>query len=412
MMDNQRVRDPEGGALTADADNGADVVSVTEAATILGVKPSTVYAYISRSLLNRKKLPHDRRSWLSKAEIEEFGKRKGLRTVAAPAEPAPAGQSTGVAHIVEDRLRYRGRDATELAATESFESVAGLLWRDRAATGRTWVLEDDLVENIHRVQAALPPASLPLDRLKVTAMLLGATDPLRYDLSVPSVLSAARRLAPAFVEALPARAEVPPASPIAERLWSRLSGRQPGPDEIRLLSAALVLLADHGLGPSTRAVREAAATAADPYSAVLAGMSVASGLLLGGGSSLAVQSWLDDIGSPASVPEVLGQRLLRGDRLSGFGQPRYRGADPRAAALLDMLARADADANRLAIVLTAVDLVRERRELEPNIEFALGALCFVHGLEYGAGEAIFVVGRTTGWIAHAIEVYEACFTPG
>jgi citrate synthase len=104
--------------------------------------------------------------------------------------------------------------------------------------------------------------------------------------------------------------------------------------------------------------------------------------------------------------------LLRGDRLSGFGQPRYRGADPRAAALLDMLTRADADANRLAIVLTAVDLVRERRELEPNIEFALGALCFVHGLEYGAGEAIFVVGRTTGWIAHAIEVYEACFTPG
>lgn len=398
--------------MTADADH-SDVVSVAEAAAMLGVKPSTVYAYISRKLLHRRKLPQDRRSWLSRSEVADFNQRKGTRAPLARSEPERHEPPTGIAHIIDDRLLYRGRDATELAAAESFESVSELLWRDRANGARpTWSVEPELVEDIHRLQGAMPATSLPMDRLKVTAMLLGATDPLRYDLSVPSVISAARRLAPAFVESLPERAPEGRDGSLAARLWARLCDRGAGPEHIRLLSAALVLLADHGLGPSTRAVREAAATAADPYSSVLAGMSVASGLLLGGGSSLAVQSWLTDIDSPASVPAVLGKRLLRGDRLSGFGQPRYRGADPRAAMLLDLLARTQAEEDRLAIVRATVDLVRRRRELEPNVEFALGALCFVHGMDHGAGEAIFVTARTTGWIAHAIEVYETHFRAG
>ncbi|MDQ0383025.1 citrate/2-methylcitrate synthase [Amycolatopsis thermophila] len=389
--------------MTVDADP-ADVVSISEAATMLGVKPSTVYAYISRNQLTSRRLPHDRRSWLTRSEVEQFVQRKGARGAAATEAADSAEHDTAIAHIVEDQLRYRGRDATELAVTESFESVSELLWRDRDDQGRAWSLDPGLAATIHRLQDTMPPGSMPLDRLKVTAMLLGAADPLRYDLSVPSVISAARRLAPAYIESLPRR--VSAEGSIAARLWRGLCAHEPGEEHLGLLSAALVVLADHGLGPSTRAVREAAATAADPYSAVLAGMSVASGLLLGGGSSLAVQSWLADIDSPASVPAMLGQRLRRGDRLSGFGQPRYRRADPRAALLLDLLHRAPGDDCRKAIVRAAVDLVRERRELEPNVEFALGALCFVHEMDYGAGEAIFVTARTTGWIAHAIEVYE------
>jgi citrate synthase len=219
-------------------------------------------------------------------------------------------------------------------------------------------------------------------------------------------------LAAAFLEALtPSFTPDRPEASIAERLWSRLSPRPATPGRIALLSAALVLLADHGLGPSTRAVREAAATAADPYSAVLAGMSVASGLLLGGGSSLAVQAWLRDITSPASAARVLEQRLQRGDRLSGFGQPRYHHADPRARALLDLLAVSDADPERLAIVDAAVGLVRRRRDLEPNAEFALGAMCFVHDMAEGAGEAVFVIARSAGWIAHTMETYDAPRAP-
>ncbi|MGP4018460.1 citrate/2-methylcitrate synthase [Saccharopolyspora sp. 5N708] len=382
-----------------------EVLSIAEAADVLGVKPSTVYAYISRGLLNRRRLPRDRRSWLSRSEVEGFGQRKGTRTLIRENEPAEQEAASSVARIDDDTLLYRDRDAVELARTSSYEEVAELLW-GQPGPARAAELDPELVTAIHRLQNTMPPTSLPLDRLKVTAMLLGARDSFRYDLTAPSVLSAARTLAPAFVASLPQQgAPDAPGQSIADRLWGRLTAEPATPEAIGVLSAALVLLADHGLGPSTHAVRDAAATAADPYSAVLAGMSVASGLLLGGGSSLAVQAWLGDITSPDSVSRVLEQRLLRGDRLSGFGQPRYRGADPRAAALLEMLAAAPADRERLAIVEAATELVRRRRNLEPNVEFALGALCFVHGMTEGAGEAVFVIARTAGWIAHAVETY-------
>ncbi|MFI5613109.1 citrate/2-methylcitrate synthase [Amycolatopsis sp. NPDC051903] len=382
-----------------------EVLSIAEAADVLGVKQSTVYAYISRGLLKRHRLPRDRRSWLARSEVEGFGQRKGTRTLLRDDEPTAFTEVSEVARLDGDALLYRERDAVELARTASYEEVAELLWgQDEAAAPRE--LEPELVTAIRRLQDTMPETSLPLDRLKVTATLLGARDSFRYDLSVPSVLAAARTMAPAFVEALPQPgAECERGRPIAERLWGRLTAEPALPERIAVLSAALVLLADHGLGPSTRAVREAAVRAADPYSAVLAGMSVASGLLLGGGSSLAVQAWLGDITSPASVSRVLEQRLLRGDRLSGFGQPRYRSHDPRAAELLRLLAEAPADPERLEIVEAAIDLVRRRRDLEPNAEFALGALCFVHGMAEGAGEAVFVIARTAGWIAHSLETY-------
>jgi citrate synthase len=49
--------------------------------------------------------------------------------------------------------------------------------------------------------------------------------------------------------------------------------------------------------------------------------------------------------------------------------------------------------------------MHERRELHPNAEFALGAICFLFDMIHGTGEAIFVIARCSGWLAHAIEEY-------
>jgi len=50
--------------------------------------------------------------------------------------------------------------------------------------------------------------------------------------------------------------------------------------------------------------------------------------------------------------------------------------------------------------------VRRRSLPEPNIEFALAVLADVAGMVRGAGEAIFAISRTAGWLAHALEEYE------
>ncbi|MGW6302858.1 citrate/2-methylcitrate synthase [Streptomyces niveus] len=398
-----------------------DVMPVSQAAKMLGVKPATVYAYISRGLLSSTRLPEDRRSWISRAEVEAFARRPGARPVAlsgTDGDPvllettAASGPVAGsdVGGIVGHRLLYRGRDATDLLKSGSYGAVAELLWTGRPGTSQLRLPEQPTRDLLATLQDTMPTASLPLDRLKAAAVLLGASDPFRYDLSRSAVISIARTLAPAFVESLPARAPAREAQlegdSLATRLWSKLSDAEPSPAQLSLLSGALILLAEHGLGPSTRAAREAAGSEADPYSVVLAGTSVASGLLLGGGSSLAVQAWLEEIDSVTEVPQVLADRLVRGDRVSGFGQPRYPGPDPRAAALMTLLADSGGDQDRQHIVREVVDLVRSRRDLAPNAEFALGAMCFVHRMPRGAGEAVFVIARSAGWIAHAIEEYE------
>jgi citrate synthase len=42
----------------------------------------------------------------------------------------------------------------------------------------------------------------------------------------------------------------------------------------------------------------------------------------------------------------------------------------------------------------------------PNVDFSLAAATTALGLPQGAAMAIFLVARTVGWIAHAIEQYE------
>ncbi len=56
-----------------------------------------------------------------------------------------------------------------------------------------------------------------------------------------------------------------------------------------------------------------------------------------------------------------------------------------------------------AAVAAAARLSGER----PNVDFALAAATTALGLPQGAALSIFVVGRTVGWIAHAIEQYQS-----
>ena len=49
----------------------------------------------------------------------------------------------------------------------------------------------------------------------------------------------------------------------------------------------------------------------------------------------------------------------------------------------------------------AAALVREK----PNVDFALAAVAHVLGLPAGSPLMLFAIGRTIGWIGHAIEQY-------
>ena len=101
---------------------------------------------------------------------------------------------------------------------------------------------------------------------------------------------------------------------------------------------------------------------------------------------------------------MMSDEKSRAGFVPGYGHPVYKGIDPRAqclsARLAPLVKRADqAIVDRVCAAATATSA------LQPNIDFALGYLAFALDMPLGASEAIFVIARTAGWIAHALEEY-------
>jgi citrate synthase len=395
----------------------ADFLTTAEAARRLGVKPATLYAYVSRGVLSRGKAADGRASLFNPDEVERLARRGRPRR---PAGVADITVESAITEITGDSLRFRGLDATRLAVSRTFEEVAELLWTGEFRSARgPWQARPAALAAGRAAQAALPAGTLPLERLQVIVPAMGATDPLRLQLDPSAVLAAGRSIIAGMVDCLPrpaghsdpGQADPPqtdadpsPGEPVAARLWSRLCAGRPAPGLLRAMSAALVLLADHELAASTLAARVAASVRADPYAVVSTGLGAMSGALHGG-ASLGAEALLAAAARPDDVPRVVSELLRRGEKVPGFGHLIYRGGDPRAILLLGLVRRAAPKSRQLAVAEAVLAEVRPKSLPEPNIDFALATLARVAGMIRGAGEAMFAVARTAGWIAHALEAY-------
>jgi citrate synthase len=386
-----------------------DLIDVAGAAERLGVKPETIYAYVSRGLLRRLQSDDSRRSLLYAAEVEGLARKGKPRHRAGAFELAI---ESAVTALGPDRPYFRGLDALELAGRNSFESVAEWLWagtwRDAAALSNLWRPNEPAVAAARAAQAQLPASAPPIDRLQVTISVLSATDPVRFQLDPAAVIATARRLIPSLVDALPPvtrSTRKGPGGSLAQRLWPKLSPRSPIPKLVAALDAALVLLADHELAASTLAARVAASVRADPYAVVAAGLGVLVGPMHGG-ASLGVERLLRSIRTPEAAAAVLGDHLRRDERIPGIGHAVYKNGDGRATRLLRIVEDASAGNERLAVAHAVLAELRARQLSEINIDFAVATLVDVAGMLEGSAQAIFAVARTAGWIAHALEEYQ------
>ncbi|MER5429047.1 citrate synthase [Streptomyces sp. NPDC002588] len=380
-------------------------LSTKEAAELLGVKPETVYAYVSRGQLNSSRTPGGRGSTFDAKEVEALARRNRRESNGSPGSGGDLSVRTRLTFIDKDRYYFRGVDATELAARHSYEEVAEWLWTGRMRPGTTFTAPAASVEAARRAVDALPGHSGPTDRLRVAAVAAATADPLRFDLAEEAVLGTARTLIPTLVAALPPkRATHRDEGPLAQRLWGRLTGHPAEKTKLRVLDTALALLVDHDLAASTLAVRVAASARAHAYAAVSAGLGVIEGPLHGAASGLAHRLLLEilDVGDAAPV---IAQELREGRRIPGLGHRLYPGEDPRARALFALLEELPDAAPALAAARDVVATAARHAPLHANVDLALAVLTASSGMESSAGETIFAVARTAGWIAHALEEY-------
>jgi citrate synthase len=375
-------------------------LSAAEAARRLGVKRSTLYAYVSRGLLERHPSSRPQASRFAPDAVERLaaGARRPNRSAALEVVVQteltllePAG-----------RLSYRGHDVSQLARYRDFEDVAGLLWG--GAPPRPWALEDAARTTLARVGRALGPDIAPADLIPIAVSVLASSDPAPGDRRPEAVRRAGARIF-AGVLALMHRGR-PPATDagVARALWDGLvPAHRPAPAQVQVLNAALILLADHELAASTLAARVAASTWASPYRVVLAGLGPLGGPLHGG-AALAVAELLEEIASPADARAVLERRSGSGG-VPGFGHRVYRGGDPRAEFLL---ARLDAVAEVPGSTEIARAVLGAARALglgAPNVDFALAVTLGAMGFSRHAAPAVFSFARIAGLLAHGLEEY-------
>ncbi|MFE6843034.1 citrate synthase [Streptomyces sp. NPDC057686] len=389
-----------------DQAEGERRISTRQAAEILGVKPATVYAYVSRGQLTSRRDPVGRGSSFDAREVEDLARRSRREAAAPPG--AELSVRTSLTLIEPDRYYFRGVDAVELASRYRYEEVAEWLWTGTLPSGARFTAPPQALAAARRAVAALPEHGGPLDRLRVATAAAAVADPLRFDLSAEAVLGSARCLIPTLVGALP---EVGPPGwrgdgRLARQLWTRLTAHEPDPDALATLDLALALLIDHDLAASTLAVRVAASARAHPYAAVSAGLGALEGPLHGAAGRLAHRMLVETLERGGAAP-VVADHLRAGRRVPGLGHRLYEGEDPRATALFARLENVPQAGPALAAARDVVATTAARRGgLHANVDLALAVLTVSCGMPAEAGETVFAVSRTAGWIAHALEEYQ------
>ncbi|MPY45465.1 helix-turn-helix domain-containing protein, partial [Streptomyces phyllanthi] len=187
------MRDQEAADPTGPTREGQRL-STRETAELLGVKPETVYAYVSRGQLTSRRASGGRGSTFDAEEVTALARRNRRESDrgTGPGGSGDLSVPTRLTLIDKDRYYFRGVDATELAVHHSYEEVAEWLWTGELRPGVTFTAPKTSVAAARRAIAALPEHSAPVDRLRVVAIAAAAEDPLRFDLSEEAVLGTAR----------------------------------------------------------------------------------------------------------------------------------------------------------------------------------------------------------------------------
>lgn len=380
-----------------------------EAAGELGISLPTLYAYVSRGLIRSEETGDSRRvRRYYREDVERLKARREWRkdpdtaTRAALHAGAPVMESA-ITLITDDRLYYRGRDALALSIDHRVEQVVALIW--------TGDLEREIATLSDPHSGILSPrcqvvfqqleGMKPIEAFQVLLPLAASEDLGAYDLNSEAVVQTGARILRLLASiSAKGRAASGGITRTLQRTWA--------PHQLKakdLINATLILCADHELNASAFTARCVASTGSTPYAVVSAGLAALQGFKHGGASEQ-VESFLREAEPPAKIREVIAGRLKRGAAVPGFGHVIYRDVDPRARVLLQLIAKTFPQSATVALADEVIQVVHELTSLRYNLDLALAVLARVLGLPAGGAATLFAIGRTIGWIGHAIEQYQ------
>jgi len=372
-------------------------IGAGDAARLLGVTRATLYAYVSRGFIRSQAAAGATRERMyAHDDVTRLRRRTEERR--APDKAAAHALQWGmpvlessIALIDGRSLYYRGVDTAVLARSRSLEDVAALIW--------SVPLDAQPPPAVRRTAAPLRSSAPFVARAQSMLAAAAADDPLAMDLRPAHVAASGLRIVRLLaMSATGAASAARSVDLVLARKWG-VGAR--GADIVR---AALVLCADHELNVSSFTARCVASAGSHPYAVVIAGLSALEGPKHGGAGAR-VEAMLESIRRSRPLRAAVSARLRRGETIDGFGHPLYRDGDPRARLLLEMLGERYATSAEYRFIVEFVRAATAATREQPNLDFALAAVARVLKLPPGSPLMLFAIGRSVGWIGHALEQY-------
>ena len=378
------------------------------AAEELGDSLATLYAYVSRGMVRSEAVEGKGRNRRYRAEdVRRLKERKERRR-------DPEGVVEGALHwgtpvlesaitMIDDGggLYYRGRDVPALAGQKSIEEVAALIWTGDEAMAPA-LFPPEMSGPSRRISDVVDSVAglTPVEVFQVMLPVAAAEDPAAYDLRPSAVARTGARILRLMTD-VAAGESVPGLAGTLQRGWS-----PDDPGSADLLDSALVFCVDHELPVSTFAARCVASSEAAPYAVVVAGLAAIGGVKHGGEIEF-VESFLREVDAAGDARAVISGRLRRGERIPGFGHSLYAEGDPRGTALLGLTAGAYPESIAVALSDSVASEMLRLMDERPTVDFALATVARTLELPPSGAIALFALGRTVGWIGHAIEQYRS-----
>jgi citrate synthase len=385
-------------------------LTAQEAADALGIKVASLYSYVSRGLIRSEETSGKKRTRRYRAEdITKLKQRKALKhdpaAIVADALNWGAPVLESALTLIEGgRFYYRGRDVLSLIDHYTVEQVAALIWTGDLPPDPPALLAHpfDLPPRCAAAFQANRVRLTPIEAFQVLLPLAAADDVAAYDLRPPAVILTGTRILRLLTAiAAGGQATSGDMGTVLQRHWA-----PDRPAAAALINTALILCADHELNVSSFTARCVASAGSTPYAVVTAGLAALQGVKHGGYTGR-VEALFREVRTAAGARPTLVNRLKRGEPIPGFRQPLYPQGDPRGKALLERTTAAYPDSPAVALATAITEAMFDLSGDRPTIDFGLVALARTLELPPGSALALFALGRTIGWLGHAIEQYRS-----
>ena len=188
---------------------------------------------------------------------------------------------------------------------------------------------------------------------------------------------------------------------------------EPDPVLARALDVLFILHADHEQNAGTTAMRVVGSSHSDPYICTSAAAAALYGPRHGGANEQVIRM-LTQIGSIDNVDGYIADVKAGKVKLQGFGHRVYKNFDPRATIIKRTAYEVFEVTGKnplldIALKLEEVALADDyfvSRKLYPNVDFYSGLIYQSMGFPIEMFTVLFAIPRTSGWLAHWLELLE------